>query len=181
MVSQLRYLTLAYYLWILCLIWLRYCVWSLHDYTNKKKTFDDNDSNTAKEKQKNPWSLFFTALISKNLSFSGFLFALLPLQMKNCLFLCLHNSCMPFNKVVWPFPCEWVNLVIFIFSLTWTQSGAFVTITRRQLLDWRVFGLLFYKRKRTNHWPKIEYHAKYIKESLISYTRKPEVQVVKQK
>ena len=51
-----------------------------------RKTFDDNDSNTAKEKQKNPWSLFTRALISKNLSFSDFLLTLLPLQMKNCLF-----------------------------------------------------------------------------------------------
>ena len=42
------------------------------------------------------------------------------------------------------------------------------------------FWFVILEMKRKKHWPKIEYHAKYIKESLISYTRKAEVQVVQQ-
>ena len=86
MVSQLRYLTLAYYLWILCLIWLRYCVWSLHDYTNKKKPLTTTTVTPQKKSKKSLVPFFTCALISKNLSFSDFLLTLLPLQMKNCLF-----------------------------------------------------------------------------------------------
>ena len=92
-----------------------------------KKTFDGN---TANEKQKKPWSLFHYLFEQHLLLLS----LVLQLQMKNYFF-CLHNSCMPFNKVVWPFPCEWVNLNVTISVSFDTKVISFVHKTRRQLLD----------------------------------------------
>ena len=166
MVSQLRYLTLAYYLWILCLIWLRYCVWSLHDYTNKKKPLTTTTV-TPQKKSKKSLVPFF----GQHLSFSGSYFYF----KWKITFSSLHNSCMPFNKVVWPFPCEWVNLNLTMF-VRFVTKWFFVHITRRQLLDW--VDLFCYFMKERKNWPNIEYQAKYIIGSLIRHTRKPEVLVV---
>ena len=103
------------------------CVWSLHDYTNRKKPLTVIPQMKSK-KTLVPLSLLIRTT-SPSLEFST------TTSNEKLLFFCLHNSCMPFNKVVWPFPCEWVNLNVTISVSFDTKVISFVHKTRRQLLD----------------------------------------------
>ena len=139
-------------------------VWSLHDYTTKRKPFDGNTTN---EKHKNPWSCF---VLIHNIFLVYF-------KWKMAVFSVYIILACSLNKVVSPFPCEWVILLCYDIIRWSFDTKLLCTYNQTSVVRLRGFG--FYNRKERTHWPKIEYHAKYIKESLISYTRKTEVQVAR--